>query len=37
VVQAREDGMIAGVGLSNVSREQLLHALDTPIACVQNP
>ena len=38
MVQAREDGLIAGVGLSNVSREQLLHALDTtPIACVQNP
>ncbi len=38
MVQAREDGLIASVGLSNVSREQLLHALDTtPIACVQNP
>jgi len=38
MVQAREDGLIAGVGLSNVSREQLRHALDTtPIACVQNP
>ncbi len=38
MVQAREDGLIAGVGLSTVSREQLVHALDkTPIACVQNP
>ncbi len=38
VVQACEDGLIAGVGVSNVSREQLPHALDTTaIACVQNP
>ncbi len=38
MMQAREDGLIAGVGLSNVSREQLLHALGTtPIVCVQNP
>ncbi len=38
MAQAREDGLIAGVGLSNVSREQLVHALDrTPIVCVQNP
>ncbi len=37
MVQAREDGLIAGVGLSNVAREQLLQALETtPIVCVQN-
>ncbi|WP_328352890.1 oxidoreductase [Mycobacterium sp. NBC_00419] len=38
MVQARDDGLIGGIGLSNVSYEQLLHALDiTEIACVQNP
>ncbi len=38
MVQAREDGLIAGVGLSNVTAEQLRHALTrTPVACVQNP
>ncbi|HEV7207634.1 MAG TPA: oxidoreductase [Mycobacteriales bacterium] len=38
MIQAREDGLIGGVGLSNVSLEQLLHALArTPVACVQNP
>ena len=38
MVQARDDGLIRGIGLSNVSYEQLLHALDiTEIACVQNP
>jgi pyridoxine 4-dehydrogenase len=37
MVQARDEGLIAGVGLSNVSRELLLHALErTEIACVQN-
>jgi pyridoxine 4-dehydrogenase len=37
MVQAREEGLIAGVGLSNVSLEQLRHAADgTEIACVQN-
>ena len=37
MVQARDDGLIAGVGLSNVSLEQLRHAADaTEIACVQN-
>jgi pyridoxine 4-dehydrogenase len=37
MVQARDDGLIAGVGLSNVSLEQLRHALDgTDIVCVQN-
>jgi pyridoxine 4-dehydrogenase len=35
---AREDGLIGGVGLSNVSREHLLRALElTDIVCVQNP
>ena len=37
MVQAREEGLIAGVGLSNVSLGQLRHAADrTEIACVQN-
>jgi aryl-alcohol dehydrogenase-like predicted oxidoreductase len=37
MVKARADGLIAGVGLSNVSLEQLRHALGgTEIACVQN-
>jgi aryl-alcohol dehydrogenase-like predicted oxidoreductase len=34
---ARDDGLIAGIGLSNVSLGQLKHALaGTEIACVQN-
>jgi pyridoxine 4-dehydrogenase len=34
---AREEGLIDGVGLSNVSRELLLRAVDqTEIVCVQN-
>jgi pyridoxine 4-dehydrogenase len=38
MVKARDDGMIGGVGLSNVTPEHLLHALSvTDIACVQNP
>jgi len=38
MIQARDDGLIGGVGLSNVTRQHLLHALEhTPIACVQNP
>jgi pyridoxine 4-dehydrogenase len=38
MAQAREDGLIAGVGLSNVTADQLRHALTrTPVACVQNP
>jgi pyridoxine 4-dehydrogenase len=38
MVQARDEGLIGGVGLSNISRDHLLRALDrTPIACVQNP
>jgi pyridoxine 4-dehydrogenase len=37
MVRAREDGLIAGVGLSNVTLEQLRHALrGTDIVCVQN-
>jgi pyridoxine 4-dehydrogenase len=38
MIAAREEGLIGGVGLSNVSRGHLLRALEaTPIACVQNP
>jgi pyridoxine 4-dehydrogenase len=38
MVKARDDGLIGGIGLSNASREHLLHALTvTDIACVQNP
>jgi pyridoxine 4-dehydrogenase len=34
---ARDDGLIAGIGLSNISLEQLQHAADrTEIVCVQN-
>jgi len=34
---ARDEGLIAGVGLSNVSIDQLRHAVaGTDIACVQN-
>jgi pyridoxine 4-dehydrogenase len=37
MVQARDEGLIAGIGLSNVSLEQLRHAADgTEIVCVQN-
>ena len=37
MVAARDEGLIAGVGLSNVSLEQLRHAVTgTEIACVQN-
>ena len=37
LTSAREEGLIDGVGLSNVSREQLLRAVgQTEIACVQN-
>jgi pyridoxine 4-dehydrogenase len=37
MIEARDDGLIGGVGLSAVTREQLLHALErTEIACVQN-
>jgi pyridoxine 4-dehydrogenase len=38
MIQARDEGLIAGVGLSNITREHLLHAVEhTRIACVQNP
>jgi pyridoxine 4-dehydrogenase len=37
MVKARDDGLIAGVGLSNVTLEQLRHALaGSEIVCVQN-
>jgi pyridoxine 4-dehydrogenase len=38
MVKARDSGLIGGVGLSNVTREHLAHALAvTDIVCVQNP
>ena len=38
MIQARDEGLIGGVGLSNATPEHLLHALEhTDIACVQNP
>jgi pyridoxine 4-dehydrogenase len=38
MVAAREDGLIGGVGLSNVDLGHLLRALEiTPVVCVQNP
>ncbi len=37
LIKAREEGLIDGVGLSNISREQLLRAVSqTQIVCVQN-
>ena len=37
LVQAREEGVISGIGLSNVSRRHLLRAVaQTEIVCVQN-
>lgn len=37
LIDARDAGLIGGIGLSNVNREHLLHALGrTEIACVQN-
>lgn len=37
MIAAREEGLIDGIGLSNVSRQQLLRAADqTEIVCVQN-
>jgi pyridoxine 4-dehydrogenase len=37
MVAARDEGLIAGVGLSNVSLEQARHAgAETGIVCVQN-
>ncbi len=38
MIAARDDGLIGGIGLSNITREHLLYALErTEIACVQNP
>ncbi|GAA4257699.1 oxidoreductase [Dactylosporangium darangshiense] len=38
MVAMRDEGLIGGVGLSNVDTEQLRHALErTEIVCVQNP
>ena len=38
LAKARDNGSIGGIGLSNVTREHLVHALAiTDIACVQNP
>jgi pyridoxine 4-dehydrogenase len=38
MIQARDEGLIGGVGLSSITREHLLRALDqTDIVCVQNP
>jgi aryl-alcohol dehydrogenase-like predicted oxidoreductase len=35
---ARDDGLIGGIGLSNITVDHLLRALEhTPVACVQNP
>ncbi|CQD08940.1 aldo/keto reductase [Mycobacterium lentiflavum] len=37
MIDARDEGLIGGIGLSNINREHLLHALErTEIACVQN-
>jgi pyridoxine 4-dehydrogenase len=37
LIEARDEGLIDGIGLSNVSREHLRRAVDqTPIVCVQN-
>jgi pyridoxine 4-dehydrogenase len=37
MIAARDAGLIGGIGLSNVTREHLLHAVQyTEIACVQN-
>lgn len=37
MIEARDAGLIGGIGLSNINREHLLHALErTEIACVQN-
>jgi pyridoxine 4-dehydrogenase len=38
MIAMRDEGLIAGIGLSSVSREQLVHAVQrTEIVCVQNP
>ena len=37
MVKARDNGLIGGIGLSNITPEHLVHALAiTGIACVQN-
>jgi aryl-alcohol dehydrogenase-like predicted oxidoreductase len=37
MIKARDDGLIGGIGLSNITLEHLLFALDrTEIVCVQN-
>jgi pyridoxine 4-dehydrogenase len=37
LIRARDEGLIDGIGLSNVSQEQLLRAVEqTEIVCVQN-
>jgi diketogulonate reductase-like aldo/keto reductase len=37
MIAARDDGLIAAIGLSNITLAHLLHALrSTEIACVQN-
>jgi pyridoxine 4-dehydrogenase len=37
MIALRDEGLIAGIGLSNVSRDQLVHAVQrTEIVCVQN-
>lgn len=38
MIEARDEGLIGGVGLSNITGEHLLRALkQTDVACVQNP
>jgi pyridoxine 4-dehydrogenase len=38
MIAIREEGLIVGIGLSNITRDQLLYALGrTEIVCVQNP
>ncbi|BFU42466.1 oxidoreductase [Krasilnikovia sp. MM14-A1004] len=38
MISIRDEGLISGIGLSNVSVEQLVHAVQrTEIVCVQNP
>lgn len=36
LIALRDEGKIGGIGLSNVTAEQLRRALPTPIVCVQN-
>jgi pyridoxine 4-dehydrogenase len=38
MIEARDEGLIGGLGLSNITHEHLLRALQrTHVACVQNP